>query len=585
VDTASVRAERDGAARFDRLVEQRSSLLAGTDWSAVDDGVSETLQALLAFMDADECSFFSSEERDGLWTVTHRAVRVGSPRPASVLASRDEMPWAWSRLVGQMTSVALEGLDELPLEAGADRRYLHRARVDAALYIPLVIEGKTRHALAVAHARPAREGTLQRFAPGLRLLGQVIASALERMRQGQALDRSHRGELDRARRFTLSVRDVLDDCLCVVDANGIVVQTSQAWRRLGAEVNAPEGVPVGGNLVLALETADAPHTETGAQVARGIKHVLALQVRQFELEFPRSTPMHPRWLLARARAFDFDGRRFAAIDYRDITGHRATAAELEGLRAHHWHSDRVTRTGVLIASLAHELCQPLAAILSNAQAGLRRIGNDRRSGADRRAHESEIAAILSDIVADDKRAVQVIESLRLMLRRQATARKPMDLCDIVHDVVGLLHTELVRQGVQLELPVGAVGSIALVDRAQIQQVLLNVVLNGVEAMQGVPEDQRRLRVNVVRTGRGDVHVSVSDAGVGFTQEQLERCFEAFWTTKLRGTGLGLAICHSIVSSHGGSMWVEPKEGPGTTLVVALPIHVPPAAPAEEESRP
>ena len=111
-------------------------------------------------------------------------------------------------------------------------------------------------------------------------------------------------------------------------------------------------------------------------------------------------------------------------------------------------------------------------------------------------------------------------------------------------------------------------------------MLLNVVLNGIEAMQAVPEAERRLRVSVLRTGRGDVHVSVSDAGIGFTQEQLERSFEAFWTTKLRGTGLGLAICHSIVSSHGGRMWVEPKDGPGTTLIVALPIHVP-REPAEE----
>jgi len=577
------RSKRDDVARFERLVEERSSALVGSEWSGTDDAVSKTLQALLACTKADEVSFFSRAEDDGSWKVTHRAARASVRGGEPILASASRMPWAWSRLVDAMEPVAFDALHELPDEADLDRRHLESAGIHAAVCIPVVGGGKSRHAIVVAHAGPLR-GPLQRFVPGLRLLGHVIASALERMRQAEALDRSWKTEVDRARRFTASALDALEGCACVVDETGIVVQASEAWRRLGAEPGAPEGVRIGGNFLRALETTGAPHADDGARLARGLKGVLAQQVPAYELEFARALPTgEPRWLLAKARSFTFDGRVYAAIDYRDVTGQRGTTAELEGLRAHHWHSDRVTRTGVLIASLAHELCQPLAAILSNAQAGLRRMGNDRRSGADRRADESEIVAILADIVADDKRAVQVIESLRLMLRRQATARRPVDLRDIVHDVVGLLRSEMVRQGVQLEVPHAAVGCLALVDRAQIQQVLMNIMLNGVEAMQGVPLGQRRLRVGVVRTGHGEAHLSVSDAGTGFTQEQLERCFEAFWTTKLRGTGLGLAICHSIVSSHGGRMWVEPKDGPGTTLVVALPIHLPsdPHASGEE----
>ncbi|HUP05936.1 MAG TPA: ATP-binding protein [Caldimonas sp.] len=566
---------------FERVIDESVSALAGSDWALVDDAVSRVLDAVLASTQADEVSFLAIERGDGLWTALRRSVRGDIQGPPALASARD-MPWTWRRLVDQQSPLAFDGVHELPPEADADRRHLRAAGIHAALCVPIVAGGQTRHAIVVARARPL-QGAVQRFENGLRLLGQVIASALERRRHGQAVDRSWGAEVERARRFSAAALDALDECFCVIDAGGLVVQTSAGWKRLGAEPAAPEGLPVGADLVRALETAQAPHAEHSSRLARGVKHVLAHEARDFELEFPRLTPSgHSRWLLARVRPFRFAGRLFAVIEYRDVTVHRGTAAELEGLRAHHWHSDRVTRTGVLIASLAHELCQPLAAILSNAQAGLRRIASDRRSGADGRPHETEIAEILADIVADDKRAVQVIESLRLMLRRQSTAHKPVDLCDIVRDVVSLLRNEFVRQGVQLELPQHAVGCNVLADRAQIQQVLLNVLLNGVEAMQSLPEAERRLTVSVVRADSGDVQVAVTDAGVGFTQEQLERSFQAFWTTKLRGTGLGLAICHSIVSSHGGRMWVEPRDGPGTTLIVALPLHVPPEPTTPEQ---
>ena len=429
------------------------------------------------------------------------------------------------------------------------------------------------------HAHPSRRS------PTLRLVRRSASSVRRIEHELPDHENPTCDDAERLERSQVAVaaRDAFDDCFCVVDGAGSVVHASAAWRNLGADPGAPERARVGDNLLLALESAGAPHAEVAARFARGVRHVLAGAARHFELEWPRTSQTGPRWLLARTRAFEVGGRTFAAIDYRDITVQRGTAEELEGLRAHHWHSDRIARTGVLIASLAHELCQPLAAILSNAQAGLRRIGRDGRTAGDWRTHASEIAEILSDIVADDKRAVQVIESLRLMLRRQVTARTPVDVCDIVHDAARLLRTEFVRRGVQLDVPVADVGSVALVDRAQIQQVLLNVILNGADAMQSVPEGRRRVSVRVIRTGRDEVHISVTDAGVGFTQEQLERSFQAFWTTKLRGTGLGLAVCHSIVTSHGGRMWVEPSGAPGTTLVVALPIHLAPEPSQHEEN--
>ena len=250
----------------------------------------------------------------------------------------------------------------------------------------------------------------------------------------------------------------------------------------------------------------------------------------------------------------------ATVD--EIRLRHRTQQELDELRLSQWHSDRVMRTGVLVASLAHELSQPLAAILSNSQAALRFLA----AGP---VDPQELREILDDIVEDDKRAARVIEALRRMLRRQEPERRPVDLCEVVRDMGQLLHSEFIRQHIQLDQECSH-GSIAMVDRGQIQQVVLNLVMNAIEAMAAMPNAQRRLSTRVFLPEPDEVRLEISDSGPGFSDEQLASPFPAFWTTKRRGTGLGLAICSSIVSSHGGHIRMERNPEGGARVVVVLP---------------
>jgi signal transduction histidine kinase len=207
-------------------------------------------------------------------------------------------------------------------------------------------------------------------------------------------------------------------------------------------------------------------------------------------------------------------------------------------------------------------------MLSNAQAGLRFLGQDDVA-------PEEIKNILVDIVAANKRASEVLGALRSMLRRQRTERAHFDIADAVRDVLGLLRSELTMQQVELEtspMP----GCFVFADSTQIEQVLLNLVMNAIDAMDKEPLPHRRLRISVSRDEEGDVRVAVTDCGIGIPKEQFQKVFEAFWTTKGKGMGMGLSVCRAIIESHGGRIWVESNDDRGVTFYFKLP------APAEPQ---
>ncbi|MDP2784794.1 MAG: ATP-binding protein, partial [Sulfurimicrobium sp.] len=237
----------------------------------------------------------------------------------------------------------------------------------------------------------------------------------------------------------------------------------------------------------------------------------------------------------------------------DITESRQQDEMLHKFRRQVWHTDRVTSTSALTASLAHELCQPLSAILNNAQAGLRFLAQD---GVDL----GEIREILQDIVRDDKRAGAVINGLRTMLQQQETPYADIDLSQCIEEVIGLLHSEFLRCGTEIERTLETNLTVR-VNKTQIQQVMLNLILNALEAMMEQPAGERVLRVNLTRTD-GKALVSIRDNGIGIPEEMLNRVFEGFYTTKPQGLGMGLEVCRSIIESHHGAIWAETNSGGG-----------------------
>lgn len=248
---------------------------------------------------------------------------------------------------------------------------------------------------------------------------------------------------------------------------------------------------------------------------------------------------------------------------QDVSESRKAEEETRKLRMQLWHTDRVARTGTLTASLAHELNQPLTAILSNAQAALRFLAHDKPDLA-------ELREILADIVRDDKRAAAVISGLRAMMRHHETERASVDMAAVLMEVLGLLHSELIGAGIDLKTDFEQ-GCKVLADRVQLQQVVLNLVMNAVEAIRDSHGEERRISVSCGGAG-GTVQVRVQDTGPGISPQRRQSIFDAFATTKPQGMGLGLAVCRSIIESHGGRIRVEAGDGgQGSRFVFEIPL--------------
>ncbi|NLX26679.1 MAG: PAS domain S-box protein [Lentisphaerae bacterium] len=237
--------------------------------------------------------------------------------------------------------------------------------------------------------------------------------------------------------------------------------------------------------------------------------------------------------------------------------------ESREIRANPNRVGRLGRGGVLAMALAHEVTQPLTGILSNAQVAQLLL-------AQKEPDLTEIANIMADIVADNKRAGNVIKSFRTYLKREMPIREPIDVNGAILEIIDSLRSDSTLKGVTVSTELSANLPEIKADRVQIQQVVLNLVMNAEHAMAAQPPQQRQLTVKTVSDGVKAVIVSVRDTGHGIAQENLGRLFDAHFTTKAQGLGLGLTICRSIIEAHGGLIWAENNPDGGATFMFSLP---------------
>jgi PAS domain S-box-containing protein len=251
---------------------------------------------------------------------------------------------------------------------------------------------------------------------------------------------------------------------------------------------------------------------------------------------------------------------------RDITSLKRAELEAAERRNEVTHLTRVAILGELSGALAHELNQPLTAILSNAQAAQRLLA---RTPVDL----DEVREILRDIGDDDKRAGAVINRLRALMKRGEAKLLPLNLNDLANEVLELAHSELVERNVAVVTRLTPGLPDIRGDRVQLQQVLLNLIMNACEAMTGNGVVDRSLQVSTGHDGNGCLQLTVADRGPGIPREMIDRIFEPFITTKAQGLGVGLSICQSIVGAHDGRLWGVNNPDCGASFIVSLPIDV------------
>jgi len=248
----------------------------------------------------------------------------------------------------------------------------------------------------------------------------------------------------------------------------------------------------------------------------------------------------------------------------DITARKLAEMESQELRNEIAHVGRVSMMGQLASALAHEINQPLGAILRNAEAAELYLEN---ASPDL----EEIRAILADIRKDDQRAGAVIDRMRALLRRQSLDKRPVDVREFVGEVVSLVRSDAAARHVKLELTVASHLPPVSGDLVHLQQVLLNLVVNGMDAVDEAGGGDRRVRVIASLDGPRTVEIAVSDSGPGIPADKLTQIFDPFFTTKAKGMGMGLPICRTIIEAHGGRLWAENKSEGGASFRFTLPI--------------
>lgn len=294
----------------------------------------------------------------------------------------------------------------------------------------------------------------------------------------------------------------------------------------------------------------------------------AIRERQtFQAEFRVNRPNGEiRWMLGVGRGvydkMTGEPTRMVGLNV-DITQKKANEEEAELQRRELTHLMRVATLGGLSGGIAHELGQPLASILANAQAAEAILSKDHPDLA-------EVLEILREIAQEDQRAGQVIRRLRQLLHRGEHQRAPVSLNELIASTLQLLHSELATRKIKVDTDLRTGLPLISGDSVELQQVLINLIMNAIEAMASIPPSERTLSIITEEKEAGNIAVSIKDRGPGMSRDKLERIFEPFFTTKLGGLGLGLSICSTIVMSHHGKLGLRNASEGGIVATVSLP---------------
>jgi len=267
-----------------------------------------------------------------------------------------------------------------------------------------------------------------------------------------------------------------------------------------------------------------------------------------------------RWSLQ----LDERAKRIAVLETNnDITERKRAEQALYKAQAELAHVTRVSTLGEMTTSIAHEVNQPLGAVVNNASACLRWLAGEAPN-----LEEARQSARL--IIADGHRASEIIGRIRALVKKSPPRKDRLDINETILEVIALARSEAQKNGVSLQTQLSSDLPLILGDRIQLQQVTLNLIINAIEAMSGVGEGPRELRVGSEKDDSRGVLVTVRDSGLGLDPKSLDHLFTAFYTTKPQGMGMGLAISRSIVEAHGGRLWATANEGRGATFEFTLP---------------
>jgi PAS domain S-box-containing protein len=492
----------------------------------------------------------SDTERARVEAATTRAIERDEPYEVEVQVDQRGAGARWVLSKGSV----VRDVNGRPLRMlGIHVDITERKQAEAALR-----EEATLRALSEELEQRVAERTAE-----LSLINRVLLEEIDvRERIGRALRASEE-------RFAKAFRASPDAMSIVRRADARIIEVNERWVAMFG-FSREEAI---GHTLQSLGISPRDSTRDGLGVLASPQG----SVRDAEVEL-RNRRGEGLFALVTSETVEVAGEQCLIAMIRDITERRRAEHEVVAQRRQLAHLGRVALLGELSGALAHELNQPLAAILANARAGQRMLFRDELDRV-------ELSRILEDIAADDRRAGSVIHRVRAMLRQGETEPQRVVANDLIAEVLDLAHSDLIQRSVTVTTRLDPSLPSVAADRVQLQQVLLNLIVNACDAMSDNAPTDRHIWIATGNEGAA-VRVSVSDCGAGISRHPVDSVFEPFITSKAHGLGLGLSICRSIVDGHGGRMWASNNEDRGATFTFLLPrtevaLEVPPVWRAPE----
>jgi FixJ family two-component response regulator/signal transduction histidine kinase len=561
----------------------------------VDGAITDALHEIVKMLGVDRAQLMRFVS-GGDVRVTHSWAVAGVP-PVSPKSIADRFPWLLARVrAGEV--VVIPSVADLPPEAGIDQASFRAPGTKANLTVPMSVAGQIEGALTFGCLRYEREWP-EPLVERVRVLAAILANALAHKRTQE--------ELDAAIRFERKASEILSALLGAPRAQqdrlleaglrdvarALGADRATLWQRVEAEGLfrkthrwLAEGVPAPADdmhmptipwISAQLERGElvsfARHDELPSSAAADVEALRKLHIGAgvivplrlsgqvagaLSIGTVREGPEWPHELVARVQLL---GEAFANFLARQEAERREHMAQAQAA-----HAARVGTMGVFAASLVHELTQPIAASLSNAETAVDLLGA-------RNPDLDDLRATVSDIVADGRRAGEMIQKLRRFLRHGEAERREFDLAALLAEVLHFVKPEATQQGISI-IQSGSEGLPHIVgDRVQLQQVLINLLLNAFEAVAGLDRHLRAVELRACPSESG-VRIEVVDGGVGMDEATLTRIFRPFFTTKAAGMGLGLSISQTIVATHGGTLSVQSTPGAGSVFRIDLPARPP-----------
>ena len=528
---------------FERLLFDLSARFANVADEQVIAEIEGALKQLLKFLGFDRSVF--TEFTDGgkqefLCSVAGQGVEPLLPGPIP----------AWGDwFVGELRSgrtIVIRSYEELPPEAAAAAEYYRRVGLRFQLVIPLPVDGRTVASIGFSSFRPTREWP-DDFIARVRVIGEVMVQALLRKRSEAALRASEERWRSIFETSALGI-SIFDQDLRYIAANpafrAMLGYTDEELRQLTPlDITVEEGRETGQIRLAELQQGKVDHYEVVKQYRRKDGKVI----------WGHSSVAQ----VVESRPKMFIGTMV------DITESKRAQDGIEAARGELRRVARMNRLGAMTASIAHEINQPLAAIAANTSAALRWLANAT-------PNLDEARAALEGIGRDSRRAGDVVEGIRAMFKNEGQNRVLLDINQLVREVLVLVQGELFKRGISLDTELTENLPQVMADRVQLQQVVMNLVTNAMDAMEPIVDRQKLLRVKSAIKDGDIVVVAIEDSGTGIDADKVDRLFDTFFTTKPNGMGMGLSICRSIIEAHNGRLGVSAGAQYGSVFRFELP---------------